>query len=597
MSNRPVVPDILMSVINIIHAVPRMDTDDNWILNPDKIWSLRFKARLSVPESLFMPRESAWHLLIWSKGFDQIVRIYPDKEHGIDATFQHQDFNQQASSLPWRTGKPCLEQSLSIFGRRSWSDEPAELLQRIAWMLQRLMLWIDSAACSSLVMKGEPLELPVLPGAIHHPLVGFSETREDFSKAIQSPGQWGTASVPPLTGAHHTHYIARFHDQKDRIIRTPEWSAMMHNRKQTSNALWLMLEHLPVLAPWQAPTRWYQLNSLLSDQGISLEKIFTEAGIFIRRNRFKLTPSFLLLGFPLAEKIGSAPFRLHWLALKCPYLSHKSYRRDGFRVSERNHRRWDAEAAVSTQNLYWLQSSNWAPDQVRTRGGAEDEMKQKQVLIIGAGALGSAISDNLLRMGICRMGIMDHDTVAMGNLSRHVLDMSSVGRSKASALAEHLNRTMPDARVRAFNSAFPPENLQTSQAIKNYDVIIDCTADDDVLRALSLFEWPEEKLFISLSISWQAEGLFAFAASEARFPVVDALAHFDKSPAPPIAELDRHTEGMGCWHAVFPATAADIQLWASVSTRFILSAMKATGRQYAYYRQTPEGTVEKVNVE
>ncbi|MGG1968208.1 ThiF family adenylyltransferase [Enterobacter hormaechei] len=69
-----------------------------------------------------------------------------------------------------------------------------------------------------------------------------------------------------------------------------------------------------------------------------------------------------------------------------------------------------------------MRTQNWAADQLRTRGEAANDIRSKKVLIIGAGSLGSMIAENLMRIGVVSLGILDADLLQTGNLSRHAPD-------------------------------------------------------------------------------------------------------------------------------------------------------------------------------
>lgn len=95
-------------------------------------------------------------------------------------------------------------------------------------------------------------------------------------------------------------------------------------------------------------------------------------------------------------------------------------------------------------------------------------------------------------------------------------------------------------------------------------------------------------------MTWRAEGLFAFAASEARFPAIDAINLIKNSASPEVILSDARIEGIGCWHPVFPARADDLQLWAAISTKFICRVISSMPwRVYEYFKQMPDGTVER----
>lgn len=588
------VPRELQAAFTLINNDPRMRTNNSWVLSADKRWSLKFTARLSVPGSSFMPDHSVWHLVLWQEEAQIRIEVYPDKSEGISATFQHQNYNfSDASTRGWTSGNPCLENTPAAFGRNLWGQEPEALLDRIRWRLSRLLLWIDAAAQEKLVTTGDAVELPAFPGQSPFTVIGFSEQTDDLPFWTSKTGEWGFASSTGLPGASGTRFLREFFDNKGKLIRTTKWSPFMRRGTRTTNAVWSVLPTLPVLAPWQAPRTWQELSHCFAQWGLSLPDLFSDIGRSVRALRKQRAPGLLLLGFPLENKIGDEPARIHWLALCLTGLSNTMTKRPGFRPTERNRRAWDREQPLSQEPIRWVRTQNWAADQLRTRGEAANDIRSKKVLIIGAGSLGSMIAENLMRIGVVSLGILDADLLQTGNLSRHALTMTSVGHNKAAALVEHLNRILPDASARSFSCAFPPESEAAKNSLRQYDVIIDCTGDDGVLKSLAAFDWQGEKIFISLAMTWRAEGLFAFAASETTFPVTDASSRFDASASPEIKIDESRIEGIGCWHPVFPARADDVQLWAAVGTKFICRVVSAPGRIYEYFKQMPDGTVER----
>ncbi|MBD8127131.1 MULTISPECIES: ThiF family adenylyltransferase [Erwiniaceae] len=588
------VPRELQAAFTLINNDPRMRTNNAWMLSADKRWSLKFTADLSVPCSRFMPDNSVWHLVLWQEGTQIRIELYPDKSEGISATFQHQNYNfSDASTREWTSGNPCLENTPAAFGRNLWGQEPEALLDRISWRLSRLLFWIDAAAQENLATTGDAVELPAFPNQLPFTVIGFSEETDDLPFWASKTGEWGFASSTGLPGARGTRFLREFFDKKGNLIRATKWSPFMRKGARTTDAVWSVLPTLPVLAPWQAPRTWQELSHCFAQCGLSLTDLFSDVGRAVRALRKQRAPGLLLLGFPLENKIGDAPARIHWLALRLAGLSNTMTKRPGFRPTERNRRAWDREQPLSQEPIRWLRTQNWAADQLRTRGEAANDIRSKKVLIIGAGSLGSMIAENLMRIGVVSLGILDADILQTGNLSRHALTMTSVGHNKASALVEHLNRILPDASARSFSCAFPPECEVAKRSLRQYDVIIDCTGDDGVLKALAAFDWQSEKIFISLAMTWRAEGLFAFAASETTFPVTDASSRFAASASPEIDMDEARIEGIGCWHPVFPARADDVQLWAAVGTKFICRVVSAPGRIYEYFKQMPDGTVER----
>ncbi|MEQ5807915.1 ThiF family adenylyltransferase [Alteromonas sp. NFXS44] len=588
------VPYELQEISDLINADPRTETISSWVFSEGKIWSLKFIVQLSVQPSQFMPVFSSWHLVIWQEGTFVKIEMYPDKKDGISVTFQHQDSNyKDETQRPWTAGKPCLENAFAVFGRCQWLEEPEELADRVLWRLNRLQQWIDAAALENLAVKGEPLELPAFTGHSAYSQIGFAEKTDELKFWQSMIGKWGYASISVLQGTLDTRYIREFYNSEKKLIRRSEWSPAMCNRPKIKDIIWFMLPALPILQPWQAPRTWMELNQSLKNLGLSFSDFLVDIGCSLRKAYRRRLPKTLMLGFPLQEKVGEEPQHIHWLALRLSGISDNSTTRRGFRSTERNRREWDREQSLSREPIKWVRTQNWTSGQLRTRGEISGDIQSKKILIIGAGSLGSAISENLLRIGVVSLGILDSDYIQVGNLSRHALTMSAVGRNKAVALAEHLNCILPDANARSFNCDFPPESEFLRNSLSKFDVVVDCTGEDKVLKAMSDFDWQSEKVFVSLAMTWKAEGLFAYAAKETIFPVIDAISHFKKCPSPEIDVTDAKIEGVGCWHPVFPARAEDVNLWAAIGTKFICRVVGTSKRTYEYFKQNQDGTVER----
>ncbi len=69
------------------------------------------------------------------------------------------------------------------------------------------------------------------------------------------------------------------------------------------------------------------------------------------------------------------------------------------------------------------------------------------VAIIGAGSLGSAIALALVRAGITNLLLVDHDTLALDNVSRHVGSVADVGLPKVDVVKRVLHGVNPAVQV------------------------------------------------------------------------------------------------------------------------------------------------------
>lgn len=590
------VPLTLAAALAGLPDDPRFELTDGWTAEPGDVWSFRFRARLSVPETEYMPEWTSWHLVLWGALTDLDIRIYPDAQTGIVATFPHQDYNgDPVEGRPWRPGKPCLERPAAVFRRDGWAGEPDDLLDRLIWRIGRLLGWIDAAAAGTLLEDGDALELPIYPALDTTTVLGFRETADDLNWWIERGETWGFATISPIPGARGTGVISDFMDPQRRSFRRIPWSEAIPVGPNDVDAVWMVMPTLVAFAPWRTAATWAELTQLCAGVSTDLPRILANAGARLRRIQQPkhAGPVHLIMGFPLEELFGGPVQRFHWIAVRNMRLCTRDDVRAGHSGKAKARRQWDIELATSDRPLEWRRTANWAPDQLRKRGEAEDEVRSKSVLVIGVGTLGAAVAENLLRMGVTRMALLDDDRMLVGNLSRHLLTMADAGHLKAERMAKRLNMASPDANVTAMPFSFPPTKAGDIRCLKDWDVVIDCTASDAVLQAMAAFPWLTERLFVSLAMTWEAKGLFAYAASEASFPAIDAIERF-KAVAP-IPDVDRigEMEGIGCWHPVFPATADDVNLWGAVGSKFVRRSIIARQTTAALYLQQEDGSVER----
>ena len=68
----------------------------------------------------------------------------------------------------------------------------------------------------------------------------------------------------------------------------------------------------------------------------------------------------------------------------------------------------------------------------------QPETLNERIHIIGCGAIGSTVAENLVRFGIQKISLYDFDTVDDHNIANQIYTMDDIGKNKIDALAEHL---------------------------------------------------------------------------------------------------------------------------------------------------------------
>jgi adenylyltransferase/sulfurtransferase len=104
----------------------------------------------------------------------------------------------------------------------------------------------------------------------------------------------------------------------------------------------------------------------------------------------------------------------------------------------------------------------------------QEKLLAAQVLIIGAGGLGSPASMYLAAAGVGNITLYDDDKVDLSNLQRQIAHHTAdVGTDKVISTQETLKRLNPDVNVKAVNARLEGDLLMTE--VKLADVVLDCS--------------------------------------------------------------------------------------------------------------------------
>lgn len=127
---------------------------------------------------------------------------------------------------------------------------------------------------------------------------------------------------------------------------------------------------------------------------------------------------------------------------------------------------------------------------IHTRGGnpiLQSSLYGKSVCLIGCGSLGADIAHMLAKSGVSALYLIDKDILSYGNIGRHLLGAKYVGKNKAQALCDYLNKHLPHLNITYSDEDWRLIIDQKPFCLENYDVIVSTTADwgsDDLLNIL-----------------------------------------------------------------------------------------------------------------
>ncbi len=104
----------------------------------------------------------------------------------------------------------------------------------------------------------------------------------------------------------------------------------------------------------------------------------------------------------------------------------------------------------------------------------QSRLRDASVLIVGLGGLGSPAALYLAAAGVGRLGLVDHDDVAVHNLQRQILhDTDAIGRPKTESARARIEGLNPLVTLDTWQVALTRDNARG--IVADYDVVLDGT--------------------------------------------------------------------------------------------------------------------------
>ncbi len=563
----------------------------------------------------FINKKTEWYVTIDPSYPFGEISIYPSCSNGLTCTFPHQLNNSHiANNNLWRLGKLCVDFGFNSLGTQSPEKEATSIEGRLFWHMKRAVLWLYSAAKSELVSPGDSYELPDY-SPTHSSIFAYNEDVVSMMVWEDTECTFGTAKIfqERLESLQTILYVQEFAsiNVKEKIYLPPWGKILCENPQKTkSDALWIKLSSPPIVNHWQGPTTLGELIDACTSQGVDFLDILQKFAPKARDGRSHL----ILFGFPIPKHYGEVPSEMVWQALELPPLSNGKYTNSKFQSGKkkrpiiRNHgvppgyrpseTGWwlndTTNILIPELQLVWIDSQNWGTRTISSRGHFSNNILSKNIAVIGAGSLGSAVSELLVRSGVTKLTCIDGDFLEIGNLCRHTLTMRDLNQFKSVALAKRLSEINPNTRIVALSNFLTlNETHHLVPDLSEYDIVIDTTGNDRVLDMLVLgLPW-EKTIFLSTAVGLGAKHIY-LCLSRNRAPNFDVfLSHIE-----PYFDADREAcnmldlprDGIGCWHPSFPARADDMWMAATTSIKTLESFLSCpdTKSLYAIYGATTE---------
>ena len=147
----------------------------------------------------------------------------------------------------------------------------------------------------------------------------------------------------------------------------------------------------------------------------------------------------------------------------------------------------------------------------------QKKLLKSNVLIVGAGGLGSPISIYLTALGIGKIGIIDKDSVEISNLSRQIIfSTNDLKKNKSSVAINKLRKINPDIKLHSFNKRLTKKNI--NQIAKNFDLIVDGSDNFRTRFLINDYCLKNRKILVSGAISKFDGQVYTFNFSKKKSP-------------------------------------------------------------------------------
>lgn len=420
-----------------------------------------------------------------------------------------------------------------------------DLKTKLSYDINSLKEWIDRYY---LKKKGdlhyEHIIVPICKYKNYLYTFLFTETVESFKK-----GDFGLCKYTqlPFEGIHHedktcTYIIKRFEDgQKNRYCAwSPEYANFNNNGKD-GDGVFVFIENAPTVNKRFVIDTWDQLEP-------HVDVTFKN---YVFNLRALLGGDTVDAPFPVFIGYKIPTGEVHW---QCALIDLRKFPIE----PQKFNGKW-YPGYFRKEEITWAQTRNISYKYFFGRGKLCEVLTESKILIVGIGAIGSNLAVTLARGGCKSIGIVDYDLKEPENVCRAEYPFITGITAKVMDLTKSLLGISPFLEIRPsewFTDMMKyaeghqaPERERVLKELSEYDIIFDCSTDDDMAYILDAFELKAK--IINLSITNHARELVCVSSPKI-YENMNAIYSIIKQDT---TDLYNPT---GCWSPTFKASYNDI---------------------------------------
>ena len=376
----------------------------------------------------------------------------------------------------------------------------------------------------------------------------FHEVEYIFSK-----NQYGFVDYSTLSSGVfykdkiYSNIVQKLYDRNRNILADVKWNFQLKSLP-ISGGLFIFLKDAPSKNQRWIFDNWNEFKTLLTQDFLkflhSIEKNATkEIG--------KQLPLFVGYNIPDTE--------IHWQVIMLEIGNFPIY-------GEKVNQQW-LTMIEGSRSIDWSMTRNCSYKYFFGRGRLNEKLTSGKILIIGIGAIGSIVAKTLVKSGCTKVDFIDYDIKEPENVCRSEYSFFTGITNKTNDLINEMCLISPffepinggydysEAFDFFLKSHLTDTTLKTEieKQLNEYNVIFDCSADNDLLYILSKLKI--DTTLLNLSISNHAKQLVcATELNRYEFISTQFNGHVLKF------DIDDLHNPTGCWNPTFKASYNDINM-------------------------------------
>jgi hypothetical protein len=314
-----------------------------------------------------------------------------------------------------------------------------------------------------------------------------------------------------------------------------KWNNGIKSFKKFSG-IWVFIEQEPIVQRRQPVENWQELSTKYLNSNLCQFIID-----YLLKAQQQNRKPFLLLGYHITHKDKK---EVHWELIDISNIQYDTVKEHRFYYP-----------VLKNVPILWQKTSNCSYNRFFGRGKLSDTLTEKNIVLVGCGAIGSNLATILVRGGVKNVTLVDFDTVESGNICRANYNLFGIGESKVISLKFALEAISPHIIVKICGEIpklikDTKEYNDLKKLLQENDIIFDCSVDEEL--SFLFDEMDLNMPIFNLSITNKAKELACISGKniyENKYRILLHLPH----------EEAKFYEGLGCQYPTFEASHLDIQ--------------------------------------